>query len=87
MSSGAVELQGIVRYILTAGGTLDARWISSRITHLEESGTGHAKRIQETPSTAEISWEGDWEISYFQPPDGKLAGMPFKLNIRKEGQV
>jgi hypothetical protein len=87
MSAEDLSLQGIVRYILTPEGTLDARWISSRITQFKESGTGHATRVSEKSPAASSGWEGDWEISYFQPPDGKLAVIPFKLTIWKEGQV
>ena len=85
--SSELALQGIVRYILSPSDTLEAKWISSRITQFKEPGTGHAKRIGGKASSSGRGWEGDWEISYFQPPDGQLAVMPFKLSITKEGQV
>ena len=56
------------------------------IDRFSEPGIGKAKRIGSDETTSAKGWEGDWEISYFEP-DGKLAVTPFILRLDQKGEV
>jgi hypothetical protein len=85
----SLVLQGVVRYILKidekGAEILDAKWVSSRITHFDEPGTGHATR-KDSNTAKTGSFEGAWVIKYYEP-DGNLAVTAFDLALERKGQV
>lgn len=89
-------LDGVVTYILgrdkSGRAIIDARWVSSRTTSTNQTGTGRAIRRgadhdnDDAVKESAPSFEGDWRIEYFGP-DGQLAVTPFLLNLKKNNQV
>ncbi|CZR48983.1 uncharacterized protein FPRO_12423 [Fusarium proliferatum ET1] len=89
-------LDGVVTYILgrdkSGRAIIDARWVSSRTTSTNQTGTGRAIRRgadhenDDAVKESAPSFEGDWRIQYFGP-DGQLAVTPFLLNLKKNNQI